>query len=248
MKRVTNGILLCFLLSLLACQPPAQGPNIQEAQTILERCFQFHDPNNEWPTWAGTYVSVEPRLQTPDRKTRVQLRADGSYFDMERAYGKDTLHWTIKAGQYLTYVNGQLVQDLDTATIQLHRLSQGRADGYHNYYRTKLGLPMSLKGRYQLKEEEVESIRWQGEEAFRLALEIADGPFSTDWELFVDSKNYQLLGYGFFPAEGEGEYLVVEQLMKMGEMKWPRMRHWYSREEDEYLGSDIILKASPMHD
>ncbi|MBX2876122.1 MAG: hypothetical protein KTR30_28630 [Saprospiraceae bacterium] len=246
MKRLIKGVFGSFLLISLACNTQEKEAFAQDAQTVLERCFQFHDPDEEWASWAGTYVSVEPRLQVPGRKTKVQLQADGSFFDMERAYGKDTLHWTIKERQYSTFVNGELVQD--TATMQAYRLSQERADGYHNYYRTKLGLPMSLKGRYQLKQEAVEPMEWQGKTAFRLELEIADGPFSTAWELFVDSKNYQLLGYGFFPTEAEGEYLVVDQLMEMGQMKWPRMRHWYSRGEDEYLGSDIILKASPMHD
>ncbi len=247
MRWLLRSTVFALFLSVIACAPPQAGkPQAEEAQTILERCFQFHDPNNEWPNWAGTYVSLEPRLQTPDRKSKVQLRTNGRFFDMERAYGKDTLHWTIKEGQYSTFVNGQLVQD--TATMRLYRLSQERADGYHNYYRTKLGLPMSLKGRYQLKQEKVQPITWQGSSAYRLELEIADAPFSATWELFVDSENYQLLGYGFFPEEGEGEYLVADQLMEMGQMKWPRMRHWYSREADEYLGSDIILKASPMHD
>lgn len=247
MRWLRSAAQLAFLLSLVACAvSTGEEPQVEDAQTILERCFQFHDPNNEWPAWAGTYVSMEPRLQTPDRKSKVQIRTDGSFFDMERAYGKDTLHWTIKAGQYSTFVNGQLVQD--TATMRRHRLSQERVDAYHNYYRTKLGLPMSLKGRYQLKQGRVEPMTWQGTAAYRLELEIADAPFSTTWEIFVDSKNYQLLGYGFIPAEGEGEYLVLDQLMEMGQMKWPRMRHWYSKEADEYLGSDIILKASPMHD
>lgn len=247
MRWLVRSLILSFFLVAVACAPQqGQEPQAEDAQTILERCFQFHDPNNEWPTWAGTYVSMEPRLQTPDRKSEVQIRTDGSFFDMERAYGKDTLHWTIKEGVYSTFVNGQLVQD--TTTIRLHRLSQERADGYHNYYRTKLGLPMSLKGRYELKPGKVEPIAWQGVSAYRLELEIADAPFSTAWELFVDSKNYQLLGYGFAPTEEESEYLVLDQLMEVGQMKWPRMRHWYSREANEYLGSDIILKASPMHD
>lgn len=246
MSGTTKGIFIGFLLTFVACVPQPQEPVTQKAQIILERCFEFHDPQNEWPSWAGYYVSVEPRLQVPERRTRVQLRADGSFFDMKRAYGKDTLHWTIQDGQYTTFVNGELVQD--TATMRLHRLSQKRADNYHNYYRTKLGLPMSLKGRYQLKQEKVSPMSWQGTSVYRLELEVADGPFSTAWELFVDSKNYQLLGYGFFPIEEEGEYLVLDQIMEMGQMKWPRMRHWYSRGEDEYLGSDIILKASPMHD
>lgn len=246
MNRLIMNVLGTCIFALIACTPQVKESISEDAESILERCFEFHDPNNEWASWAGVYVSVEPRLQVPERRTKVQMKSDGSFFDMERAYGKDTLHWTIKEGQYTTFVNGQLVQD--TATIRLHRLSQQRADNYHNYYRTKLGLPMSLKGRYQLKQGKVNSMSWRGKLVYRLELEIADGPFSTAWELFVDSKNYQLLGYGFFPIEGEGEYLVLDQIMEMGQMKWPRMRHWYSREEDEYLGSDIILKASPMHD
>lgn len=165
---------------------------------------------------------------------------------MERGYGKDSLRWIIKEGQYSTYVNGELVQD--SALMKAHRLSQERADGYHNYYQTKLGLPVSLKGRYQLKQGPVEPTTWQGQKVYRLEVEIADAPFAAAWELFVDSKDYRLLGYGFFPQEGAGEYLVLDQYMEINGMYLPRARHWYSREEDEYLGTDLVLTASPVHE
>ena len=235
-----------LLFLAVACTSPTEKPTPIDAQEVLDRCFEFHDPTDQWPSWAGVYTSVEPRLRVPERRTYVQVRADGTFFDMKRAYGKDTLHWVIQQGQYTTFVNGEMVQD--SAMIKAHRLSQGRTDNYHNYYRTKLGLPVSLKGRYQLKQEQAKRMDWRGRAAYRLELEIADAPFSTAWELFVDSKDYRLLGYGFFPADGEGEYLIVDHLMEIGQMRLPRMRHWYSRGEDEYLGSDIILKVSPMHD
>jgi|GEM_PF-1999467 len=246
MKKSLRLIVGNLLFLAVACSPPTEKTTPLDAQEVLDRCFQFHDPTDQWSSWAGIYTSVEPRLQVPERRTYVQVRADGTFFEMKRAYGKDTLHWVIQQGQYTTFVNGEMVQD--SATIKAHRLSQGRTDNYHNYYRTKLGLPLSLKGRYQLKQEQAERMDWRGKAAYRLELEIADAPFSTAWELFVDSKDYRLLGYGFVPTDGEGEYLVVDHLMEIGQMRLPRMRHWYSRGEDEYLGSDIILKVSPMHD
>lgn len=246
MIRWTTMAYWATLALLLACTSQETEPIPQDAQKVLELSFQFHDPQDQWASWAGEYLSIEPRPQTPGRRTDVKLRADGSFFDMKRGYGKDTLRWVIKDGEYTTFVNGEIVQD--SAVIQKYRLSQARADGYRNYYKTKLGLPLSLKGRYQLEQGPIAPIRWRGQEVYLLEVEIADAPFASKWELFVDSKDYRLLGYAFVPEEGEGEYLVIGEYMQINQMYLPRVRHWYSGEKDEYLGTDLILTASALHE
>jgi len=232
-----------FLWACSCSSPPAEKI---AATTVLEACFTYHDPNNEWPDWAGEYVVVEPRLQNPGRRSAVIFNPGAAVFEMERAYGDDIFRWKISKSRTQAYLNGQLVTD--TALINKHRLTPERADGYHRFYSYTLGLPVSLKGKYRLLDSEAVLMEWKGHEVYKVEMEVENAPIATHWELFVDSKDYRLRSYQLLPEEGLGEYLMLDQEMEVRGMKWPRVKHWYASENDEYLGSDLILSVVPIDD
>ena len=81
-----------------------------------------------------------------------------------------------------------------------------------------------------------------GKEVFEIALKLNRSVISEHWKLLVAVDNYQLIGIELLhPETDEGEKLVFEDLMSLGEMQIPRIRHWYDLEAT-YLGSDIIIK------
>lgn len=240
-KRLSLGF---FFLWACSCSSP--WAEEIEATTVLEACFSYHDPNNEWPNWAGEYVVVEPRLQNPGRRSEVMFNPAAAVFEMERAYGDDIFRWKVSNSGDQAYLNGQLVTD--TALINKHRLTPERADGYRRFYSYTLGLPVSLKGQYRLLNPMAVLMEWKGYEVYKIEMEVENAPIATHWELFVDSKDYRLRSYQLLPEEGLGEYLMLDQEMEVQGMKWPRVKHWYASENDEYLGSDLILSVLPIND
>lgn len=243
--RYANQISLGFLcLWLCSCASPAAEKI--EAATVLEACFSYHDPNNEWPSWAGEYVVIEPRLRNAGRRSEVVLDPSAGVFEIERAYGADIIRRTFSSSGHQAYLNGQVVTD--TALINQHRLTSERSEGHRQFYTLMLGMPVSLKGRYRLLSPMAIPMQWKGYEVCKVEMEVEDAPIATHWELFVDSKNYRLRAYRLLPEDGVGEYLMLDQEMEVRGMKWPRVKHWYASENDEYLGSDLILSVSAIDD
>lgn len=244
MKHINTLPLIFLCLYFCACS--SSSAEKIDATTVLEACFSYHDPNDEWPKWAGEYVVVEPRLQNPGRRSEVIFNPGAAIFEMERAYGTDIFRWKVSNSRDQAFLNGQLVTD--TTLINKHRLTSERADGYRRFYSYTLGLPASLKGKYRLLDPEAVLMEWKGYEVYKIEMEVENAPIATHWELFVDSKDYRLRSYQLLPEEGLGEYLMLDQEMEVRGMKWPRVKHWYASENDEYLGSDLILSVLPIDD
>ncbi|MCB0579524.1 MAG: hypothetical protein KDD10_09490 [Phaeodactylibacter sp.] len=240
-------VLLSFA-GLFSCTGAPDNEEQQAALSageVLQRSIQFHDPQDKWPGAALRFVIDEPRIENPERLSEVFLNNTENTFSINRRYGNTLVTRGIIRDSCYSLVDSVLVNPADTATIRLHRLDCERTQGYRAFYKLLNGMPMSLYvPEVQLLPEVVEdSIR--GQKALRIAARFTNPVIGEEWFIYFAPGNYQLLGYGY-AAEGAGEILRLDGLVEIAGMKLPRMRHWYNRIDDSYLGSDIYVVVEEL--
>ncbi len=245
MMKLLQSLYVLFAIAccLSACTPDPEDGKLQAALSageVLQRSIQFHDPGDKWPGAALRFVIDEPRIETPERLSEVFLDNAGDAFSINRRYGNTMVTRGIIRDSCYSLVDSMLVNPEDTATIRLHRLECGRSQGYRNFYKLLNGMPMSLHVPEVQVLPEVAEDSIDGRRALRIAARFNNPVIGEEWFIYFAPDNYQLLGYGY-AAEGAGEYLLLDGLVEIEGLKLPRMRHWYNRTDNSYLGSDIYV-------
>lgn len=243
MKSARSLSILFAFACLFSCtdQPGSEKQQAPpSAGEVLQRSIQFHDPQDKWPGAALHFVIDEPRIQNPERLSEVFLNNTEATFAINRRYGNTLVTRGIIRDSCYSLVDSVLVSPEDTATIRLHRLECERTQGYRNFYRLLNGMPMSLHVPEVQLLPETGQDTFGGKPALRITARFNDPVIGEEWAVYFDPDNYQLLGYGY-AAEGAGEYIRLDGLAEAGGMKLPRMRHWYNRMDNSYLGSDIYV-------
>ncbi|MEL6141496.1 MAG: DUF6503 family protein [Bacteroidota bacterium] len=217
--------------------PPKEWLSTNE---LLQKSRAWHDPNNRWRSWSDTLHFVEPRTRNHSRATLVIIDNTKESFYFERAYGEDLVAFGVgpTGCQFSINGNSQLTQE----QIDQYRLSCERAAGYQSFYTFLYGLPMSLDKYEWTAKGPPRIVNFRGQRYWSQALTIEGAVFSDDWILYFDPVTYGLSAYEYQPAadaERAGEYLLLDDFLEKGGVKFPRMRRWYDRGNDEFLGSDI---------
>ncbi|MCB0567698.1 MAG: hypothetical protein KDD01_25300 [Phaeodactylibacter sp.] len=243
MKCIQSLSILFVFTGLFSCSSSTGEETSQSglsAGEVLQRSLQFHDPQDKWPGAALHFVIDEPRIQNPGRLSEVFLNNTEGTFSINRRYGNTLVTRGIIRDSCYNLVDSVLVSPEDTAMMRLHRLECERTQGYRGFYQLLNGMPMSLHApEVNLLPETVEDT-FAGRKTLQITARFNDPVMSEEWVFYFAPDNYQLLGYGY-AAEGAGEYIRLDGLVLIDDMKLPRMRHWYSQANGAYLGSDIYV-------
>jgi hypothetical protein len=71
-------------------------------------------------------------------------------------------------------------------------------------------------------------------------------PYEKDiWYFYLHPESYAMVAYKFYQDEEkqQGEIIYLNDEVIIGEMKIPAERSWYRTENDEFLGTDFLLKT-----
>ena len=240
MRLIPTLFALVFLSACTGSESSEGQPAALSAGDVLQRSLQFHDPQDKWPGAALHFVIDEPRIENPERQSEVFLNNAKKTFSINRRYGQTLITRGIVGDSCYSMADSVLVNPADTATIRLHRLECERTRGYRAFYKLLNGMPMSLYAPEVQLLPEVAEDSIGGRKALRIAARFNNPVIGEEWFIYFDPENYQLLGYGY-ADEGAGEILRLDGLVEVGGMRLPRMRHWYNRLDNSYLGSDIYV-------
>ncbi len=216
-----KNCLILILLMLAVTSLPAQTLNSTE---ILNKSIQYHDPNDQWPTF-NYQLFFDQELANGERsKEEVIINNQKSYFTVMRQ--KDGTN----AGTLLDSCFNVGTKKIDCSRIKLFR----------NYYSYLWGLPMKLKDPGTPLEKEVRKGDFDGNECYILRV-----PYEKDtWYFYIDQQNYSLRGYEFFKDEekGIGERIYLSEEFSLEGMKIPNGRKWYNTHDDKkYLATDVLV-------
>ncbi|TXB67884.1 DUF6503 family protein [Phaeodactylibacter luteus] len=242
-----------FLLSALlwissyGCDAPEGGQAAERVlpapQEVLRKSLAFHDPAEQWPQARLKLTLAEPRIGFAERVSRVQLDQQRGRFELLREYDGLPVARILTKDSCYSLINGQPVTD--TALINQYRLQCERTLGYQGFYELLTGLPMTLFTPDVALGPDTRALPFAGSPCYEISARLNNPVISEDWVFYFDQATFQLRGFGYAAAEG-GEYLEIDGLAHIQQMQLPRMRHWYSRADSAYLGSDILIDVSSL--
>ncbi|MFZ9030347.1 MAG: DUF6503 family protein [Robiginitalea sp.] len=228
-------ILLASLLLSFVVQ--AQNPTAKE---ILSRSIQYHDPNGVWGTFQGSYVVL---MDTPGEVTRrseitMDQPADRFHLHVQKGETKKTYEWN--AGACALSFDGK--EEFSRQVAEEHRLTCERAEMYRDYYSYLYGLPMKLRDPGTRLSPLAEKKHFHGKEYWVLEVQYDPEVGQDLWYFYFNPETYALEAYQFYhdKAKNDGEYILLEGEHRLGGMRLPRIRTWYTNKEEKLLGTDTL--------
>jgi hypothetical protein len=238
---------LIFIAGIVyACSFSIERHNFvcKNSQYILQKSQEIHDPQGVWDKAELSIYVQEPRLQNPLRYSVLSLNNRTGAFSLIRDSEMGEVERIIdEDGNASVLLNGS--SQIDEDVIQKYRLGAERNAGYQSFYKRIYGLPMSVNENMWLYIEDAETTTLEGQEVYKIKIELKEAMISKHWELFISTKDYTLVALKFNHSEAPDrpdEIIRFDGEYSIDGITIPRFRHWYHEESGDYRGSDIIVK------
>ena len=238
MKYITTGVLLLLSLNCVAQNTTAEQ--------LLEKAINYHDPNNNWPTFKGQFT-VE--MTTPNASTRtsiIRIDLPKEHFSVKATRDTTTTVYTISKGKCYMVLNGK---NMDSISAEANNMSCDRAELYKNYYTYLYGLPMKLRDPGTNLNEDVEKKSFKGKDYLVLKATYDNAVGSDIWYFYFNPESYAMEVYQFFKTDDHGvvlpdsgEYILLSEESEVNGIKMPKVRAWYYNKDDKYLGTDTLVE------
>jgi len=236
-----NACLLLLCLMLLGPLPSSgQEVPFPDPETLLAKSIEYHDPAGVWGSYQGSFVVM---LETPGeapRRSEIHLDQPADRFRLQVQKGNTSKTYEWNEGRCSLRFNGS--EEFSGEIAAEHRLTCERARMYRDYYSYLYGLPMKLRDPGTRISPEVSRKEFHGKEY--LVLEVRYDPeVGQDlWYFYFNPETAALEAYQFYHnrEKNDGEYILLEGEHRLGGMRLPKIRTWYTNKEGKLLGTDTL--------
>lgn len=213
----------------------------ETASEIVNKCITYHDPNDNWEQFNGSF---QVTMTTPNNSKRVSditINLPQEYFNLKAVRGGKETRYTLDKEKCTT----NLIDSIQPADA---RPPCETAQLYKDYYTYLYGLPMKLKDPGANLSKKVENVTFKGKKYLKLKVTYDAAVGSDVWFFYFDPTTYAMKVYQFFKGdpndEGKdtGEYILLSGEAMVEGIKMPKVRAWYYNKDDVYLGTDTITK------
>jgi hypothetical protein len=237
MKRISSTSILILNVFLGTQLISAQMPSAQE---IVDRSIAYHDPNNNWEGFKGSFTVEMETPSRPLRTSQIHLDFNKSYFKYVVEQADTTTEGVWNKGNCSHKLN-----DSDRFTskeAEKHRLNCDRTTKMKDYYTYLYGLPMKIKDPGTILSEKVEISSFHGEAFYKIRVDYEEGVGKDVWYFYFDTKDFRLRHYQFYHdlSKNDGEYILLSEEEVVQGIKMPKVRAWYMNNDDRYLGTDVL--------
>jgi len=236
-----TSILLSVIITLSLISSCGQEAPRLNAEEVIHKSIQFHDPNKNWGSLNLKLHIQEPRIQVPLRFSEVYLNQLENTFKMNRSRESHIATYTIdKEGNNTVLLDNET--STDSTQIAKYFLAPERCFSYRKFYQTMYGLPMNL---FDISEriEKVEQRLFNSIACHAVYIELKEAVIAKKWIAYFQQDDFSLVGLQFMNEEHaeDSEIIYFDKTITISNVIIPRMRHWYSTSDSTYLGSDIIV-------
>lgn len=241
MLHHSKYILLIFLL--LSCSKQTKDSPQLKGRELLQKSISVHDPNGKWANLEFAVHIQEPRIGNPARYSILKMNNTTGAFELIRNREKHLSKHTIdESNQAKVFLDDS--EEIADSLVKKFRLKPERNDGYREFYKMLYGLPMSLDDEWVKDIGAVEMSDFRGQMCYRIPIELQQKMFSKHWVIYLSKSSNEFKGMEIiFPEDKtKGERLYFEGTINIDEVNIPRIRHWHEYSNDDYSGSDIVLK------
>ena len=161
-------------------------------------------------------------------------------FGLDVVKNKDSYAYLIKKDSCIILFNGSSkISPEDTKRL---RLTCKRGTMMKDYYTYLYGLPMKLQDSGTIVSEKVEKRIFKEKEYLVLKVNYTETVGKDTWYFYFDPYTYAMEVYQFYHDEtkNDGEYILLEGIETINNIKMPKTRAWYYNKDNTYLGTDVL--------
>ncbi|RCS26532.1 hypothetical protein DUT90_12305 [Polaribacter sp. WD7] len=210
---------------------------------LLAKTIQFHDPENNWSTFAGTFlVTMKTPNQSP-RISKITVNLPNEYFRVRATRDSISNIYELDKKKCSTSTIGLQFKKELTEEEWKKKIEEDckKANVYKNYYTYLYGLPMKLKDDGTIIHQKVEKRKFKEKEYLVLKATYNKEVGKDIWYFYFNPKTYAMEVYQFFKkTKDSGEYIVLSGLETINNIKMPKVRTWYYNKDNKYLGTDTL--------
>lgn len=214
------------------------------ASEVLDKSIAYHDPNSNWNTFDASFQITMETPNKPPRVTDLKINLAQEYFYAKAARDTNSTVFIVQKNTCEIVFNGSKI--FSDETKKKYRLTCDRAKMYKNYYTYLYGLPMKLKDPGTIIDDKVERKTFKGKEYLVIKVSYEEEVGSDVWYFYFNPQTYAMEVYQFFhidkvtKKEKGGEYILLSGEEQVNGIEIPKIRVWYTNEEEKYLGTDIL--------
>ena len=239
---------LLYTLLFLSALPFNVLAQEMTAEEVLDRAIAYHDPNGNWGRLQEVLSIDMTYADGRVRTSKIAVNMPKNYFKLTATTDNTTIEQELTGDDCVLKLNGST--EISEEAIKANRLTCERANTLKNYYLYLYGLPMKLKDQGTQLDPLVRTKRFKGKE-YKVLKVTYDSEVGDDtWYFYFDPTTFAMEVYQFYHEESknDGEYILLSDLETVGDIKMPKVRAWYYNKDDQHLGTDVLVKSTPLEE
>lgn len=240
-----------FALSLApvaeAADPPSASGSSPSARALLERSIAYHDPEG---LWGEAVVQVVVRGELSEELAarrgysttvrRAVIDPPSGRFALSYERDGALVEISVRGDEASVTVDGR--SDLAPEELERYGAAPPRPLVLRDYMTYLYGLPMKLRDPGTNLDPEPERTTFRGRDVWSLRVTYDEEVGSDTWYFYLDPETAALVGYRFYHDEAaeDGEFIVLEDEIRAGGLRLPKVRHWYINRDGTYLATDTV--------
>ena len=227
------------------CQP-SQETNRQTVQPLLQESITYHDPEGNWQHFkARLYLS---HTDTTGKETPFEVEIDnntGYFSHISHQDEKEIVKGISPDGTAFFLIDGR--EEISEEEREKYRMTPESVQNTRNFYLHLYGLPMKLTDAGTLVSDSLYKERFNGKDYQVMPVTYEPSVGKDSWSFYFNPTTAAMEAYSFHWGDPEaGEYVLLEDELLVNEIKLPKVRKWYFTKEDQYIGTDTLIKAEEL--
>lgn len=227
---------------LLLCCLYTWNTYAQTAAEVLSKSIAYHDPKGVWESGKFKLKLKESRPNGTFRETEIKINNGQQSFELTQMRDGRKVYRFVKGDDCQNKLDDATAFSAEEA--KKFRLDCEYSPRMKDYYTYLYGLPMKLRDPGTVLGEEVKTVEFDGRQLLQLRVTYKPKVGEDIWYFYFDPSTYALSGYRFYHDESknDGEYILISGEQKVGPLKLPKKREWYTHKEEKFLGTDELVK------
>jgi len=213
----------------------------QTASEVLSKSIAYHDPKGEWESGKFQLKLKESRPNGTFRETNIKLDNRQQSFELSQKRDNRQVYRYVKGGQCENKLDGKTTFTEEEG--KKFRLDCEYSPRMKDYYTYLYGLPMKLRDPGTILGEEVKTVEFDGRQLLQVRVTYEEAVGNDIWYFYFNPTTYAMSGYRFYHDESknDGEYILISGEQKVGSLRLPKKREWYTHKEEKFLGTDELV-------
>lgn len=232
------SLLLITMLTLAGCAPPDTR---SDAEKLIDRSLEFHDPEGHWYGRAHRIDLGEKRPDGFVRMTSMRLDPVAMSFGLRQDRGEVQVEGYLDPENCAATVDGVIPDSTQAARYRLN--CPDGLSWWREYYAFMHGMPMKLKDEGTIIHPAVVDTTFLDKPAKRVKVTYDPSVGSDIWYFYFNPESAELVGSRFYhdEAANDGEYIDYDGWVEADGMRLTRSIHWFMNADGRYLGTDSLM-------